>query len=77
MKTYAVFLPGQRWARTDNKRQAIRLAKQHAGYVTAMSCASGRGAWDAPTFRACSHLVADFTATDAVREFYSSTEEAR
>lgn len=71
--TYAVFLPSQppRWARTNNKAQALAYARQHGGYVTRMDYASGRGTWDAPTFRGCSELVADFTTSQAPTCFYS------
>ena len=68
--TYAVFMPGNMWARTNNKRQALAYARKHRGYVTRMAYASGNGAWDAPTFRACSDLLADFSEDQKAKAFY-------
>jgi hypothetical protein len=48
-----------RWAMLRNKRRAVRLARLHSGYVTATP-EPGCAVWDAPTFRVCSDLVADF-----------------
>lgn len=72
--TYAVFFKTKRgkevWARTNNKRQALRFARLHSGYVTALDYHSGKGAWDAPTFKACSTLVADFTEDHVPTQVY-------
>ncbi len=58
--SYAIFIPVNKWARTHNKRQALTFAKQHGGYVTRMPLASANGAWDAPTWRVCSEVIADY-----------------
>lgn len=34
---------------------------------------SGRGAWDAPTFRVCSDLIADFTTDQKATAFYAGS----
>jgi len=57
--TYGVFLldksgkltRGGRWARTNNKADAIKVAKRHGGEVRAMPYAHGDLTYDAPTFR--------------------------
>ena len=59
--SYAVFLPGAKWARTHNKKEALAFARQHGGYVTRMPYShAGNGAWDAPTWRVSSEVIADF-----------------
>ena len=58
-KTYAVFLPDKRWGRT-NSLATTKKAIDDAGGGTILSVPynSGRGGWDAPTFRAVGDLVA-------------------
>jgi hypothetical protein len=66
MKLYGVFFEtdrNPRWAMTRNKRQALKAARKAHGYVTAMNEPSGGGPWDAPTFKVCSDLIADYRVT--------------
>ena len=69
---YGVFF-GTKWALTTNKKQALAAAKKHQGYVTRMPYDSSRGPWDAPTFKVCSTLVADFTPDQKVTAFYAGS----
>ncbi len=60
--TYGVFLPKKpgmawRWARTNNKAQAIKLAKKHNGEVRAMGFGVGQDTFDATTFRLLSKKI--------------------
>jgi hypothetical protein len=47
------------WARHTRRRDAVRIARAYRGQVYAISYGS-RDSWDAPTFRACGDLIADF-----------------
>lgn len=60
--TYGVFLPKkpgvpQRWARTNNRADAIKSAKKRGGEVRAMPFKSGQMTFDAPTFRTLSKRI--------------------
>lgn len=62
-QTYGIFWKEgdmQMWARCSNKRNALRFGKIKQALVTGMLAYGSRGAWDAPTFKACSDRVADF-----------------
>ena len=48
------------WAMERSKKRALRHARKLNAYVTRMNLPCGGGSWDAPTFKACSSLVADF-----------------
>ena len=48
------------WAMERNGRFVARAARNVGGYVTRMPVSSSSGSWDAPTFRACSELYADY-----------------
>ena len=81
--TYGIFMWGKRgvplWARTGNKRQALRVACACNGRVRAMRHDLGRGYWDAPTFAACSVLIKDFSngatqSSEAIDLIYSNDE---
>lgn len=48
-----------KWAMTRNRREAERHARSVKGYVTAMPLPDA-ASWDAPTFRTCSELIADY-----------------
>ena len=56
---YGVFV-GSKWTMTTNKKKALTFAKHHAGYVRVMPYPKDTYSWDAPTFHACSELLADF-----------------
>jgi hypothetical protein len=56
---YGIFV-GSKWAMTTNKGKALQLAKAEKGIVTSMPDPKGTAAWDGPTFRACSDVIADF-----------------
>lgn len=63
MKLYGIFWHESgraMWALNRNRRVALRYAKSKHGIVSMMPEPSGGGAWDAPTFRACSDVIADF-----------------
>ena len=47
------------WCMVRNLRRAKRIARNCQGYVTRMPLPTTRS-WDAPTFRVCSDLVADY-----------------
>ena len=47
------------WAMTRNRKSALRTAEARQGYVTRMNW-PGCSVWDAPTFRVCSDLLADY-----------------
>lgn len=61
---YGVFfqLDGRaRWGMERSKRRALAFARAAKGYVTRMDLPSPEArVWDAPTFRVCSEVVADF-----------------
>lgn len=48
------------WAMERNQRRAIRHGRRLQALVTRMHLPEGGGPWDAPTFRACSDVVADY-----------------
>lgn len=52
-----------RWGMTTSKRNALLHAKRMGGIVTMLKGpkANWKGAWDAPTLRAVSDIIADFT----------------
>ncbi len=50
------------WQRATSKRVAVRRARQVNGYV--ITVGHGRNmAWDAPTFKVCGDVVADYRGT--------------
>lgn len=51
------------WAMERNKRRALRLGRKLRGFVMAMPLPE-TASWDAPTFRACSDLLADFRSAN-------------
>ncbi len=55
-QSYGVFVMG-RWARTNNRKEAIRFARKVGGVVKAMPYYLAKGAWDAPTFWALSDTI--------------------
>jgi hypothetical protein len=69
---YGVFLPDNKWALVTNKRKALTLARKRCGYVTSMPYKDSGPSWDAPTFRVCSDLVADYTTDKRATRFYSA-----
>ena len=63
MNLYGIFIDdGNKWALATNKRQALRFAKERGGYVTQMRYPESNS-WDAPTFKVCSDMIADFRVT--------------
>lgn len=51
-----------KWGLTRRKREALKFAKRHRGYVHKLDD-SGWGSpssWDAPTFRVTADRIADF-----------------
>jgi hypothetical protein len=49
------------WGMERSKVRAVRAARKAHGYVTAMPLPDPSSrVWDAPTFRVCSDLIADF-----------------
>lgn len=48
------------WAIERSKSRALRHARRLGAYVTRMPLPYGGGGWDAPTFRACSDVIADY-----------------
>lgn len=47
------------WAMGRNRKRAEHYARAVKGYVTRMRT-PGAEVWDAPTFKVCSELVADY-----------------
>ena len=62
MKLYGVFHTQSdgkyHWGYGTNKRVALKAAKAYHGIVTMMPY--NRTTWDAPTFRVCSDIIADY-----------------
>lgn len=61
---YAVFWQEQSraaamWCRARTKRAAVAQARKVRGYVVRVNYGS-RDAWDAPTFKVCGDVVADY-----------------
>ncbi len=56
---YGVFTNKQ-WGMTTRKVEAIKVAKNWKAVVRVMPYPGGDYAWDAPTFRVCSDLLADY-----------------
>ena len=48
------------WGMDRNKRRALHAGRKLRAIVTRMNLPYGNGAWDAPTFRACSDVIADY-----------------
>lgn len=48
------------WALSRNKRKSLTFAKLHHAIVGSIPLTSGRGPWDAPTFRALMDPIADY-----------------
>lgn len=61
MYLYGVFA-GTKWGMTTNRKMAIKSAQTARGYITRMKYPVGNGSnvWDAPTFKMCSDLLADY-----------------
>jgi hypothetical protein len=47
------------WAMARNKRVALREGRKRSAVVTRMDLPQSTS-WDAPTFKACSDVIADF-----------------
>jgi len=60
---YGVFA-GSKWGMTTNKREALRAAKEHKGYVRLMAYPRDTHYWDPRTFIVCSDPLADFRAEE-------------
>lgn len=61
---YAVFWTDHRgpvWVRLRNRRRALTLARHAGATVHRMPIVTARGPWDAPTYRALSDRIADYT----------------
>lgn len=61
---YGVFA-GTKFGMTTNKRKALTEAKKRGGFVTRMDYPHDTHAWDAPTFYACSDVIADYPAEES------------
>lgn len=48
------------WAMERSKRRALYHARTLHAVVTRMDLPYGNGVWDAPTFRVCSDVIADY-----------------
>jgi hypothetical protein len=62
---YGIFWQTDRpmWTMERSKTRALRYGKQVHGYVTRMPLPTST-AWDAPTFKVCSDLIADYRTGD-------------
>jgi hypothetical protein len=48
------------WTLSRNKRKALRYARQVNGVVGMMRNQTRHDVWDAPTFRVCCEVIADY-----------------
>ena len=67
MFEYGVFIiqdNTHRWGRMTNKAIVLKIAKQYHGIVKRMRLSSS--AWDAPTYRICADIIADYRSPSEV-----------
>jgi len=50
----------QKWCMSTNRKRALAFGKANRGLVTRMLYPRDTNSWDAPTFRACSDVIADY-----------------